>query len=64
MRELAEKEVSCPYCGESIWVLIDDSIEQQEYIEDCQVCCRPIVLIAHCYPDEPSRVEVRREDDG
>ena len=32
----------CPYCGESIDLLIDASIHSQEYIEDCSVCCRPI----------------------
>ena len=37
-----EYDVFCPYCGESITVLIDDSVAEQEYIEDCQVCCRPI----------------------
>jgi len=25
-----------------IEVLIDCSVPEQEYIEDCQVCCRPI----------------------
>ncbi len=44
MQSLAEHHLSCPYCGESISVLIESSIEQQEYIEDCQVCCRPITL--------------------
>jgi len=39
-----EKEISCPYCGEYITVLIDGSVPQQEYIEDCQVCCRPIIF--------------------
>jgi len=37
-----ERDISCPYCGETISVLLDDSIPEQEYIEDCQVCCRPI----------------------
>jgi len=37
-----EKNVYCPYCGESISVLIDHSELEQQYIEDCQVCCRPI----------------------
>ncbi len=37
-------EIQCPYCGESIDVLIDDSAGEQRYIEDCQVCCRPISL--------------------
>ncbi|WP_223670348.1 CPXCG motif-containing cysteine-rich protein [Kangiella shandongensis] len=42
MNQLIEKKVACPYCGESITVLIDGSVPFQEYIEDCQVCCRPI----------------------
>jgi len=44
MNTLFEHDISCPYCGESISILIDCSVEQQEYIEDCQVCCRPITL--------------------
>jgi Cysteine-rich CPXCG len=42
MRELAPHDIQCPYCGENIEILLDCSIEQQNYIEDCQVCCRPI----------------------
>jgi len=42
MNELESKNIQCPYCGESIEVLIDCSIEYQNYIEDCQVCCQPI----------------------
>ncbi|MFT6094051.1 MAG: hypothetical protein ACJA2Q_001953 [Pseudohongiellaceae bacterium] len=37
---------SCPYCGEEIQLIIDCSLDHQEYIEDCQVCCRPILVIA------------------
>lgn len=32
----------CPYCWEQISVLVDPSVPQQSYIEDCEVCCRPI----------------------
>ncbi|MFK5986211.1 MAG: CPXCG motif-containing cysteine-rich protein [Pseudomonadota bacterium] len=42
MNELQEKRIQCPYCGEKIDIFIDCSVEQQNYIEDCQVCCRPI----------------------
>lgn len=42
MNELMTSTVQCPYCWELIEVLIDGSVNQQEYIEDCQVCCRPI----------------------
>ncbi len=34
----------CPYCGEANSVLVDDSVAEQRYTEDCQVCCRPIVM--------------------
>lgn len=38
------KRIDCPYCGETIEIVVDTSVSQQEYIEDCQVCCRPITL--------------------
>ncbi|MEQ9568102.1 MAG: CPXCG motif-containing cysteine-rich protein [Pseudomonadales bacterium] len=44
MEPLAEQIVSCPYCGEAIEVLIDHQDAGDQYIEDCQVCCRPIVF--------------------
>ncbi|MFV8817455.1 CPXCG motif-containing cysteine-rich protein [Haliea sp. E17] len=44
MEFLQENVVSCPYCGESIEVLIDHQEAGQQYIEDCQVCCQPIVF--------------------
>ena len=50
MHKLEEKNIQCPYCGETINVLIDTSVPHQNYIEDCQVCCRPInfdIVITH-----------------
>jgi hypothetical protein len=44
MPEITEHTISCPYCGEPISILVDDSVPEQNYVEDCQVCCRPIVL--------------------
>ena len=41
---LPSAEIQCPYCGESIDVLIDNPADEQRYIEDCQVCCRPISI--------------------
>jgi transcription elongation factor Elf1 len=32
----------CPYCGEEISFILDPSVTEQEYIEDCEVCCNPI----------------------
>lgn len=44
MDHLTEQTVACPYCGEAIAVLIDPQDAGDEYIEDCQVCCRPILF--------------------
>ena len=37
--------INCPYCGERFEISIDLSVEEQSYIEDCYVCCRPISFI-------------------
>ena len=56
-------DVECPYCGESIELLVDWSEGAQRTIEDCEVCCRPMHLdISIGASGEPS-VVVRQEDD-
>ena len=35
---------TCPYCWEQISMILDNQEESPEYIEDCEVCCRPIEL--------------------
>jgi hypothetical protein len=35
---------SCPYCGERFEARVEVSAGAQEYVEDCQVCCRPMSL--------------------
>ena len=37
-------DVNCPYCDEVIMVRADLSAGSQSYVEDCQVCCQPIML--------------------
>jgi len=37
-----EASVACPYCGQVNWIAVDPAGgSHQEYVEDCQVCCRP-----------------------
>lgn len=55
--------IGCPYCGESIEVVIDCSVDEQDYIEDCQVCCHPIRFLVTVGPDGSPSVDVRREDE-
>ena len=34
----------CPHCWEKISMILDTSVYQQCYIEDCEVCCNPIQI--------------------
>lgn len=62
--EMEEQSVTCPYCGESFITVVDCSAGSQCYIEDCQVCCRPIEFSIHVDEDgELVGLETRREDD-
>jgi len=61
--QLIEKEIACPYCGESITVLIDDSTDQQDYYEDCSVCCRPIRLQQNITFEGECQLSVLRDDE-
>ena len=35
---------TCPYCWQEISFVLDLSIAEQSYIEDCEVCCRPLQI--------------------
>ena len=51
--------LSCPYCGATIQLITDPVDEEQDYIEDCEVCCRPMrVLIS-----TDGSIQLLREDD-
>ena len=62
MRTLTEQALDCPYCGERISVVIDHSLGDQEYVEDCEVCCRPLVLDILIGPDGDASVTARYEN--
>lgn len=51
-----EVSVECPYCGEGISIVVDTSVDAQEYVEDCSVCCRPIELTVKCADGEVEEV--------
>ena len=58
-----EAFVQCPYCGEVNEVALDPgSGVDQEYTEDCQVCCRAWLLHVRYGRDGKAEVEVERAD--
>ncbi|MDF1764566.1 MAG: CPXCG motif-containing cysteine-rich protein [Oleibacter sp.] len=60
--ELIEQGIYCPYCGEPQTVLIDPSEPEQNYIEDCQICCRPISFSVMIDGSGESWVEAKDEN--
>ena len=54
--EMSESVV-CPFCGQSFEVVIDTSIKTQRFTTDCEVCCRPMEIMAECEPGEVLSLE-------
>lgn len=63
MNQVEDTKVECPYCGQKIEVLIDCSVAQQQYIEDCQVCCRPIEFTVTVDGEGDLQVSVAQENE-
>jgi len=63
MNELDEIIIVCPYCGESLDVLVDTSSGPQQYYEDCSVCCAPILFIVSEDEAGETVIDVKRDDE-
>ncbi len=63
MNQLIEHSLRCPYCDASTTILIDGSVSEQDYVEDCQVCCRPILLGVSIGADGEAVVVPRAENE-
>lgn len=51
--------ITCPHCGESIEIALDaGSGPVQEYVEDCEVCCRPWRVLVRYGWDGHAEVQV------
>ncbi len=46
-----EYTLICPYCWQEITMLLDTSVSQQTYVEDCENCCNPIEVHYRTDPD-------------
>ncbi|HVS76591.1 MAG TPA: CPXCG motif-containing cysteine-rich protein [Steroidobacteraceae bacterium] len=60
---LQARTVQCPYCGESFETVVDLSSGSASYIEDCQVCCRPMEVRLDVRDDATlAALETQRSD--
>jgi len=62
-RSSDEGAYTCPTCGESIVIPLDRSAGmEQEYGEDCPVCCHPNIIHVEFFEgEEPARVWAESE---
>lgn len=44
----ASQTIQCPYCGQNNELVVDTSSPAQQFITDCEVCCRPFEVLAEC----------------
>ncbi len=63
MHALSEEPVGCPFCGERITIVVDHSLGDQQYVEDCEVCCRPVVFAINIDESDSVSVVARYEGD-
>ncbi|MGM0769199.1 MAG: CPXCG motif-containing cysteine-rich protein [Pseudomonadota bacterium] len=54
--------IQCPYCWETLEISVDPSVREQEYVEDCQVCCQPILLKVRLDDDLTPHVDASAEN--
>ncbi len=64
MEMLIPVSLGCPYCGESIDLVVDGSVQDQRYVEDCPVCCQPIELSVWVDEQGEARVVAHSGDEA
>jgi len=54
-------QISCPFCGESFTVQLDETAGNQSLITDCEICCRPIMVTANITSEDIQWCQVEPE---
>jgi hypothetical protein len=52
-------DIQCPFCGQTFEVVVDTSLASQQFTTDCEICCRPMDVVAECADGEIISVEAR-----
>ena len=53
-----DESIQCPYCGQSFEIVIDPSVASQQFVTDCEICCRPMEVRVECELGEVTSVDV------
>jgi len=60
MNECQSLPVSCPWCFETIEILLEDDSQPGDWVEDCSVCCHPLALSLRIGPDGGFALDIDR----
>lgn len=62
MEALQTVLLQCPNCWEQVAIVVDYEEAEQEIIEDCSVCCSPMVIALSAGDDDTLHAVVRMEN--
>lgn len=62
MELLQSHTITCPYCWQPLDILVDCSVNTQQYVEDCHVCCRPILVSMFLDEDQIAHLDAQPEN--
>jgi hypothetical protein len=62
MKIVERVSVQCPYCGEIMELQVDCSEGNQEFQEDCPVCCKLVTIAVAMSENGISSVDARPEE--
>lgn len=51
--------IQCPFCGQRFEIVVDTSMGTNRFTTDCEVCCRPMEVVAECVPGEILSLDVQ-----
>ncbi|MEK7781785.1 MAG: CPXCG motif-containing cysteine-rich protein [Verrucomicrobiota bacterium] len=53
------ENIQCPFCGQRFEIVVDTSMGTNRFTTDCEVCCRPMEVVADCVPGEILSLDVQ-----
>jgi hypothetical protein len=62
MNLLQGHDATCPHCWETIQLTLDLSEPEQSYVEDCPVCCAPLLVSFSANEGELAELRVEATD--
>lgn len=62
MQALQSITLQCPHCWQMVELVVDCSVPKQQIVEDCSVCCSPILISFTLGEDDELYADARMEN--